>query len=251
MRTCHDQLSTEHRFGISTHLFHESAADPRASRPHRRAWVRGGRAVRHALALRLPRRTGGRRARASGCPTRASSCTRCTRRSSSAWRSGQWVGSYSNASGDESRRKAAVAETEAALTMATRIAVSLSRAAPRECRRASRCRACDNQPGRRPAQRRGDRRGRPQRVDVQVAVEVIPNPLSSADSARPADRRGTRRHRRRDLSRLRPRASDGRPRRGDRDALGPPLDDARARQPREARRSPRAVSPAPSTGTWR
>ena len=34
---------------------------------------------------------------------------------------GQWVGSYSNASGDETRRAAAIAETRAALQMARRL----------------------------------------------------------------------------------------------------------------------------------
>ena len=50
------------RFGVSTHLFHDSTARPRAPGRDCRARVRVRRGVRHPHALRLPRRR--RRARA-------------------------------------------------------------------------------------------------------------------------------------------------------------------------------------------
>ena len=103
---------------------------------------------------------------------------------------GRWVGSYSNASGDETRRQAALAETEAALAIAhvvpfRYLVVHLgtpdlqigandsgsSRALSRD----------DNQ---RNAARRSveEIAGMAERVRVRVALEVIPNSLSSASA---------------------------------------------------------------------
>jgi sugar phosphate isomerase/epimerase len=91
---------------------------------------------------------------------------------------GTWVGSYSNASGDETRRKAAIAETEAALTLARQIpyrylVVHLGMPSSEQVP------AQDNQPA---AARRSleEIAELASAVNVQVAVEIIPNQLSSA-----------------------------------------------------------------------
>src|SRR5215510_7620236 len=92
---------------------------------------------------------------------------------------GKWVGSFSNASGDDSRRKAALAETEAALGIAKLVpfrylVVHLGMPTVEKV-----------PPG--DNQRDAARRSLEQIVEmaagmnVRVAVEVIPNPLSSAD----------------------------------------------------------------------
>jgi sugar phosphate isomerase/epimerase len=91
---------------------------------------------------------------------------------------GKWVGSFSNASGDENRRKAALAETEATLALAKRIPFQylvLHLGMPT----VERVPPGDNQP----AAARRSVEGIVEmaaRVDVRVAVEVIPNALSSA-----------------------------------------------------------------------
>ena len=95
-----------------------------------------------------------------------------------ALRQGRWVGAFSNASSDESRRRAAIAEAEAALALArhvpfqylvTHIGVPLTEATS----------VADNQ---RAAARRSveDLVALAAQVNVRVAIEVIPNPLSSA-----------------------------------------------------------------------
>jgi sugar phosphate isomerase/epimerase len=93
---------------------------------------------------------------------------------------GKWVGSYSNASGNETRRKAAIAETQAALEIARRIPYrylvlhvgmpTVEEVSPSE-----------NQPD---AARRSVEEivERARAVGVKVALEVIPNPLASAAS---------------------------------------------------------------------
>lgn len=95
-------------------------------------------------------------------------------------RNGCWVGSFSNASGDERRRSAAVAETRAALHVARVIPyhflvvhLGMPDAEPMP--------PGDNQPG---AARRSleDIVGLAEEVGVRVAVEVISNPLSGAAS---------------------------------------------------------------------
>ena len=95
-----------------------------------------------------------------------------------ALKDGRWVGSYSNASGDESRRKAALAETAAALAIARTVpfrylVVHLGMPAGESTP------AKDNQ---RDAARRSveDIVEMAAGVNVRVALEVIPNPLSSA-----------------------------------------------------------------------
>ena len=94
-----------------------------------------------------------------------------------ALRRGRWVGALSNAASDETRRRAAVAEAEAALALTqhvpfqflvTHIGVPSGEAA-----------GADNQ---RDAARRSieDLVALAAKVNVRVAIEVIPNPLSSA-----------------------------------------------------------------------
>ncbi len=92
-------------------------------------------------------------------------------------KTGRWVGSFSNASGDERRRGAAIAETRAALHVARSIpyrflVVHLGMPSTEQLPPG------DNQPG---AARRSleDIVGLAAEVGVRVAVEVIPNPLSS------------------------------------------------------------------------
>lgn len=97
-----------------------------------------------------------------------------------ALRHGRWVGALSNASSDESRRKAAIAEAAAALALVahvpfqylvTHIGVPMTEAGS----------AADNQ---RNAARRSveDLAALAAKVNVRVAVEVIPNSLSSASN---------------------------------------------------------------------
>jgi sugar phosphate isomerase/epimerase len=93
---------------------------------------------------------------------------------------GKWVGSFSNASSDDARRKAALVETEAALSITRQIPfryLVLHLGMPT----VERVPPGDNQPGaaRRSLQDNAEHAGR---VGVGVAVEVIPNSLSSADA---------------------------------------------------------------------
>jgi sugar phosphate isomerase/epimerase len=94
-----------------------------------------------------------------------------------AMRDGKWVGSFSNASGDEARRKLAVEETKAALDVARVIPfryLVLHLGMPA----AEKVPPGDNQPA---AARRSVEEivAAAAAVHVQVAVEVIPNPLST------------------------------------------------------------------------
>ena len=93
-------------------------------------------------------------------------------------RGGQWVGSFSIASGDEPRRKAAVAEAQAALAIAAVIPfhyLVIHVGMPN----GQQIPAGDNQPD---AARRSviEIVEAAARVHVRVALEVMPNPLSSA-----------------------------------------------------------------------
>lgn len=97
-----------------------------------------------------------------------------------ALRNGQWIGSFLNASGDEQRRKQAVQETRAALDVARRLPFKylvLHLGVPAGSKDAQ----GDNQPS---AARRSleEIAGYAADVGVRVAVEVIPNPLSSAST---------------------------------------------------------------------
>jgi len=97
-----------------------------------------------------------------------------------AMRGGQWVGSFSIASGDEPRRKAAVEETQAALGLAASIPFQylvLHLGMPN----GQRIPAGDNQPD---AARRSvvELVDAAATVNVKVALEVMPNALSGADA---------------------------------------------------------------------
>ena len=175
----------------------------------RGARVHGHRSGRHPHPLRLPRRRARWRGWPSGCATPTSRCTRCTRRCE---RRGEVRFRRRRA-----RRARAVDEVKAALDVARADPVRVPGAAPRRAGgRAPRQR----QPaGRGPAQPRGDCRGRRAAWACDVAVEVIPNPLSTPGGARAAHRGRHRRARPRHLPRLRPRAPDGRPGRQHRGAV--------------------------------
>ena len=90
---------------------------------------------------------------------------------------GKWVGSFSNASGDEARRKQAIAETKAALEIARAVPfryLVLHLGMPS----VEKVPAGDNQPAaaRRSVEEIAELAAN---VSVQVAIEVIPNTLSS------------------------------------------------------------------------
>lgn len=97
-----------------------------------------------------------------------------------ALKGGQWIGPFSNASRDEACRKAALAETEAALAIARQLPFrylvvhvgtpTTERVSPR-----------DNQPdvARRSVEEIVDMAAQ---ANVRVTLEVIPNPLSSAEA---------------------------------------------------------------------
>ena len=93
---------------------------------------------------------------------------------------GRWVGSYSNASGDEKRRAAAIAETRAALDVARRLPYRYL-VAHLGMPAAEQVPANDNQ---RDAARRSieEIAAMAAQVGVHVALEVIPNKLSDAAS---------------------------------------------------------------------
>jgi sugar phosphate isomerase/epimerase len=164
-------------FGVSTHLFHES----RLSREHLVHVAAYDFDAVEVFATRS--HFDYRDAGAVGQLAEWLSDTRLTLHSLhapifDAMKEGRWVGSYSNASGDESRRTAAIAETRAALQVATVVpfrylVVHLGmppgeQVPPR-----------DNQPD---AARRSLEEivALASSVNVRVAVEVIPNALSSA-----------------------------------------------------------------------
>ena len=93
---------------------------------------------------------------------------------------GRWVGTFSNASSDESRRKQAVAEAQAAIAVAAQIPFRyfvLHLGVPTTEQQ----QASDNHAGaaRRSVEEIADAAAR---VNVRVAVEVIPNALSDAAS---------------------------------------------------------------------
>ena len=96
-----------------------------------------------------------------------------------ALRNGRWVGAFSNAASDETRRRAAIAEAEAALALArhvpfqflvTHLGVPASEAVGADNHRQAARRSIEELV----ALAAGE--------NVRVAIEVIPNPLSSADN---------------------------------------------------------------------
>jgi sugar phosphate isomerase/epimerase len=168
-----------YQFGISTHLFHEhrlcrdhlvhiaahgfEAAELFAMRPHfdyksgeaiagLAEWLSDTRLTLHSVHAPIVERI----------------------------QNGRWVGAFSNASSDESRRKLAVAEAEAAIAIAAHIPfryLVLHLGVPTS----EQLNASDNHPA---AARRSieEIAAAAARVNVRVAVEVIPNALSDATS---------------------------------------------------------------------
>jgi sugar phosphate isomerase/epimerase len=170
---------TEHRFGISTHLFHQS----RLTREHLVHIAAHGFETVEVFATRphfdyhdeqAIQRLG-----------EWLSDTRLEMHSVHApifegMMNGRWVGSFSNASGDEKRRAAAIAETRAALDVARRLPYRFL-VTHLGMPTAEQVPANDNQ---RDAARRSieEIAAMASRVGVRVALEVIPNDLSGAAS---------------------------------------------------------------------
>ena len=165
------------RFGISTHLFHEQ----RLSREHLVHIAAHGFETIELFATKT--HFDYHNAQAASELAEWLSDTRLQLHSVHApivesLKDGKWVGSFSNASGDDSRRKAALAETAATLNIAKQIPFQylvLHLGMPT----VERVPPGDNQPAaaRRSLEEIVDMAAR---VNVHVAVEVIPNPLSSA-----------------------------------------------------------------------
>jgi sugar phosphate isomerase/epimerase len=170
---------SDHRFGVSTHLFHES----RLSREQLADIAGHGFDAVEVFATRA--HFDYHDARAAAELAEWLSDLRLDFHSMhapivEAIRGGKWVGSFSIASGDEPRRKAAVAEARAALKVAATIpftylvvhlGVPDGQAMP----------PGDNQPD---AARRSIEEivALASDVNVRVALEVMPNALSSASS---------------------------------------------------------------------
>jgi sugar phosphate isomerase/epimerase len=170
---------TERRFGVSTHLFHEQ----RLSREHLVHIAAHGFEAVELFATRAHFDY-----RDEQALTQLGEWLTDTRLelhsvhapAFDALKGGRWVGSYSNASGDEQRRKAALAETQAALAIARHtpvrfLVVHLGTPA------AEQMPANDNQ---RDAARRSVEEivAMAASFNVRVAMEVIPNALSSAEA---------------------------------------------------------------------
>ena len=164
-------------FGLSTHLFHAS----RLGREHLVHLARHGFEAVEVFATRSHFDYHDERAAAQLADWLSD--TRLTLHSMHApifdrMKAGLWVGSYSNASGDEARRTAAVMETRAALEVARHVpyrflVVHLGMPA------AEQVPPRDNQPA---AARRSVEEivGLAADVGVRIALEVIPNSLSGA-----------------------------------------------------------------------
>ena len=166
----------DRRFGLSTHLFH----DHRLTREHLALVARHGFEAIEVFATRTHFDYRNDEAVTSLAGWLAE--TRLQLHSlhapiAEAVRRGEMVAPYSTASGDESRRAAAVSEVKAALALAARIpfrVLVLHLGVPLSARPP----ANDNQPG---AARRSleEIAAAARAVGVQVAVEVMPNPLST------------------------------------------------------------------------
>ena len=168
---------TDHRFGVSTHLFHDS----RLTREHLVHIAAHGFETVELFATRTHFDYHDEQAIAR--LGEWLSDTRLELHSIHApivegMTGGRWVGSYSNASGDEKRRAAALAETHVALEIARRIpyrflVTHLGMPSVEQVPRN------DNQPG---AARRSVEALATMAADVgvHVALEVIPNDLSAA-----------------------------------------------------------------------
>lgn len=172
-------LTAMNRFGISTHLFHEQ----RLTREHLVHIAAHGYELIELFATRT--HFDYHDAQAIAQLAEWLSDTRLELHSVHApivesLRGGKWVGSYSNASSEEARRKTALVETKAALNIAARIQfryLVLHLGMPT----VERVPPGDNQPA--PARRSvEDVADMAADAGVRLAVEVIPNALSSADA---------------------------------------------------------------------
>jgi sugar phosphate isomerase/epimerase len=172
-------LVTDRRFGVSTHLFHEQ----RLSREHLVHIAAHGFDAVELFATRSHFDYHDEQMRSQLAEWLGDTGLELHSVHAPAFEAisnGRWVGSFSNASGEESRRKAALAEAEAALLIARQVpfrylVVHLGMPT------AEQVPANDN---RADAARRSveELAGMALRVNVQVALEVIPNPLSSASA---------------------------------------------------------------------
>jgi sugar phosphate isomerase/epimerase len=169
----------EHCFGVSTHLFHES----RLTREHLVHIAAHGFDAIELFATRSHFDYHDHEAAARLGEWLAD--TRLALHSMHApivenlWR-GQWVGPLSNAAGDENRRAAAVAETRVALEVARVLPyrfLVVHLGVPSAAQPA----ATDNQPAA-ACRSLEEILALAADVGVRVAVEVIPNPLSSPDA---------------------------------------------------------------------
>lgn len=175
----------EHRFGISTHLFHESRLD----RGHLVHIAAHGFDAVEVFATRSHFDYHDERAITQLAEWLSD--TRLELHSIhapifEAVKAGQWIGPLSNAAGDEKRRAAAVAEARAAIAMARQLPyrflvmhLGLPVGAPSPSGRESR--DGDNHPD---AARRSleETITLAAQAGVRVAVEVIPNSLSSPEA---------------------------------------------------------------------
>jgi sugar phosphate isomerase/epimerase len=168
-----------HRFGISTHLFHEH----RLSREHLVHIAAHGFEAAELFATRS--HFDYRNEQAVAELTEWLSDTQLVLHSVHApiverMQNGRWVGPFSNASSDENRRKAAVAETAAAIAIAAMVPfryLVLHLGVPTSEQTSS----GDNNAE---AARRSveEIAATAARANVRVAVEVIPNALSDAET---------------------------------------------------------------------
>jgi len=171
-----DAAKAERRFGVSTHLFHEH----RLSREHLVHIAAHGFDAVELFATRAHFDYHD----ATACDQLAEWLSDTSLELHSvhapafaALRLGKWVGALSNATGDEARRKATIGEADAALALArhvpfrflvTHLGVPAAEAIGPDNRRDAAQRSVEELVALAAA------------VNVRVAIEVIPNPLSSA-----------------------------------------------------------------------
>jgi sugar phosphate isomerase/epimerase len=166
----------DHKFGVSTHLFHEK----RLGREHLVEIAAHGFETVEVFATRSHfdyRDADAVRQLAEWLSDTSLELHSVHAPIVEGLRDGKWIGSFSNASGDEARRKLAVEEAKAALEIARivpfrHLVLHLGMPA------AEKVPPGDNQPG---AARRSveDIVAAAEAVNVKVAVEVIPNALST------------------------------------------------------------------------
>jgi sugar phosphate isomerase/epimerase len=187
---------TDRRFGVSTHLFHER----RLSREHVVHIAAHGFETIELFATRAHfdyRNPGAAPHLAEWLADTRLQLHSVHAPIVEAIREGKWVGSFSTASGDEGRRKAAMAEIEAALDIARVVpfrylvvhlgmpldaAPGLSAGLQSKTRPTASREALPGRENQPDAARRSVEEivALAARVNVKVALEVIPNPLSSA-----------------------------------------------------------------------